>query len=512
MRVAVRPDKKHIFAFLGLLLASLFSMRHLTTWPVRLSYPGDDGSEGILLAEILSLRQGVHIYALASPERFNAAIYGPLYYLLGARVVDPQKPTFLPLRTLTFLAALGCAAGCGLLAFWLGQSYLAAALAPLVFLTYGIVTRFGTSSRCDVVALLLFFSGFLIAYRFQNSQALLFAIPLLLMGFFYKQQFVAGPIAVVIFLLLERRYRLAAKFTGLLALGGLGLLAFFQFVAFPGEAFLRHILLYNVSLISPSRFTAGALFFGFVLVVPFLIALEFLRSYPNKLLSCYLGCAVMLSLLTVAREGSDTNYFLECVLLLSAFLSALFAKRIADTPRGVELLFLLAVTFFLGQWFAPPAPRPADFARDRAVQDYLRRNFAPHSPALGYYAGDLVRAGLETPISNLYHYSWLIRKGRLSDRDLVAQLGRSRYGVIVLNFDLQREKDPDRTEYYLTEPLRQAIRANYRLAASLEMPGPEKLRPDDRFYLWVPSPSGGAVAGERLSNREAPRVDPESGP
>ncbi len=481
------PRNRVLLTFTAFLLAGAFSGWHVASWPVRFRYPGEENfAEGIPLAEMLHLREGVPIYAPPTPERFDAANYGPLYYLLGARLADPNHPAYLPLRLVSLAGLVGCAAGCGLLALWVGESYLAAALAPLLFLAYGFVTDHGTSARCDVVSLLLFFSGILIAYRFQNSQALLLAVPLMLMGFFYKQQFVAGPIAVVLFLLLERRYRLAAMFTGLLVSGGLALLAFFQFVAFRGQAFFDHFLTYNVLPFSWFAFGLGVLFFGLALVVPVLVALEFLRSCPNRLLSCYLGCAVFISLLTVAREGSDTQYFLECALLLSALFAALLAKRIAEGRRAVEVLCLLVAALFLGQWFAPGAPRPEDFARDRGVQDYLRRNFAPHTPALGYYAGDLVRAGLGTPISNLYHYTWLIRKGKVSDRHLQAQLGSRRYSVIVLNFDLDREKDPNQTEYYLTEPLRQVIRANYRLAGSLEMPGPEKFRVEDRFYAWVP--------------------------
>ncbi len=486
-----RPHQPFLLAFLGLLLAALFAGHHIATWPMRIRYSGDDGTEGIALAEMVHLRRGVPIYSPPSPERFDVANYGPLYYLLGAQLVDPQNPTYLSLRLLSLLAALGSAVGCALLAFWQGRSYLAAALAPLLFLAYRSAARFGTSARCDIVALFLPFAGFLIAYRSRNSRGLFVAAPLMLVGFFYKQQFVAAPLAIVLFLLLEKRYRLAAGFAGALALGGLGLLGFFQFVAFPGQAFLEHFLLYNFLPFTPTRFVFGILFFGVMLLVPLLVGLEFLRLHPNKLLSCYLGCALFLGLLTVAREGSDSNYFLECVLLLSALLAALFAKRIADSPRALELLLLLGVTLFLGQWFVPPAPQPEDFARDRAVQDYLRRNFSPHTPALGYYTGDLVRAGLETPISNLFHYAWLTRQGVLSNRDLVAQLDARRYGVIVLNFDLQGQEDSNRKDYYLIQPLRQTILANYRPAASLEMPGPEKYRPSDRFYAWVPRTPGG---------------------
>src|SRR5437762_5256900 len=67
--------------------------RNLATWPIRLGYPGEENfNEGVQLAEMVRLRQGVRIYRPASPGQFDPANYGPLYYLLGARLVDPEAP------------------------------------------------------------------------------------------------------------------------------------------------------------------------------------------------------------------------------------------------------------------------------------------------------------------------------------------------------------------------------------------------------------------------------------
>lgn len=483
-----QPSSRLVLAGSALFVASLFAARHLATWPVRLRYPGEASYiEGIPLAEMLQLRQGVPIYEPPSTKRFNAVIYGPLYYLLGARMINPNKPAYLPLREVSLAALVGCAACCSILALWLAGTYFAAALAPILFLAYDFVNCYGTSSRCDVVALFFFFAGFLVAYRFQNGRAMLLAVPFMLLGFFLKQQFVAGPLAVLLFLVLQRRYRLFFEFAGLLAVCGLGLLGFFQFILFRGQAFLRHFLLFGMLPPSLGYFADGVLFFGVVLLWPTLLALELLREHANLLLRCYLGCAVVFSLLTVMRAGSDYNYFLECALILSVLLAALVAKKITG-PRATGWILALGIALCLGQWRTCSVPGPADFIRDEAEQDFLRRNLAVHTPALGYYAGDLVRAGLETPISDLYQYTGLIREGALPSRDLLAQLRGRRFGVIALSFDLEHETDPERTDFYLTEPVRQAILANYRLAASLEMPSSEKLNEGDRFYVWVPRP------------------------
>ncbi|MGH9784278.1 MAG: hypothetical protein ACRD88_08830, partial [Terriglobia bacterium] len=167
---------------MALLVAGLFSLWNLTSWPARLSYSGDGshGGDAIPLADLVHLRQGLPIYAPATAARYNGANWGPLYYLVGAEFINPEMPSSIPLRALSLAALVVCAASSGLLAFWLTRSHLAAALAPLLFLAYGFVTWTGISVRCDSVALLLSFAGFLVAYRFRQSAALLLSIPPLL--------------------------------------------------------------------------------------------------------------------------------------------------------------------------------------------------------------------------------------------------------------------------------------------------------------------------------------------
>src|SRR5947208_10079328 len=486
-QTAHSPKVAYSLAFLVVLGAGLLSGQQVATWPVRIRYPCEQSFvEGMRLAEMVHLRQGLRIYDPPTPERFDAAIYGPLYYLLGARLVDFEEPSLLPLRLISLIGTLGCMVECALLAFWISKSPAATALAPLLFLSYGIVTFYGSSARCVLVALALLFGGFLFSYRFRNCRVLLLGAPLMLLGFFYKQQFVAAPLAVLLFLLVERRYRLAAEFGGLITFGGLASLGFFQFVIFRGQAFLAHFLRYNMLPLTPAQFAAGAAGFVLMLLVPLLLGLKHLRAHQDKLLACYLGSAVFLALATLAKEGSSTNYYLECVLILSPVLAALLRERAQEPAYAAGLLAVLILSFLSGRWFARPQPEQIDFARDRAVQDYLREHFSPRTPALSVFTGDLVRAGLDAPVSDLYQYTQLIRKGTLSDRDLLGQLRARRFGVIALNFDLESERNPQRLERYLTEPLRRSILANYRPSASLDMPAPEKLYAPDRFYLWIP--------------------------
>jgi hypothetical protein len=470
------------------LLATSFAARQLSTWPVRLSYPGElNDIEGMRLVEMVHLQRGVPIYSEPSDQRFDAATYGPLYYLLGSRLVNAAAPDYLSLRVLSALATLALCAGCGLLAYWLTRRSLAAILAPLIFLGYGVVTRHGTSARSDVVAVLLAFVAFLLAYRFQQDRRILLALPLMLTSFFYKQQYVAGPLAVLLFLLIERRYRLAGGFAALLTSGGLVMLGVFQFLVFPDQAFFRHFLLYNATPFSWQQFKyAGLMFFAFVLLVPLLMGLDFLRSRRNRLLGCYLTCAVALAFVTVAKVGSDAHYWLEVLVTLSVLVGALAAERIASRDGIAEILCLLVVALFVAQFFTPPGPRPRDFERDQAIQTYVRRRFPPGTRALSHWAGDLLRAGLDLPVSDPDQYQYLVQTGILSEGVLLDQIRLGRFGAIVLNYDLRFAGTAQLRGGRLPPTWSAAILSSYALADSLEMPEPEKVWLDDRFYIWVP--------------------------
>ncbi len=464
---------------------------NLSTWPSRLRYPGEldgDGTEGMRLAEMQHLRQGVPAYAPASPDRFDAMIYGPLYYWLGARLIDPQNVSYRPMRIVSLLALLGCVAGAGFLAFWLTRRRLAAILAALLLLSYGFVSLKGLSVRCDMAGLALVFWGFIVAYRNRARPAILYSAPLILLGLFFKQQFVAAPLAVFIFLILEKRYRNAAWFAGLLAASGAALLATFQFVVYPGQSTMLHLVQYNAIQFSWDRFGFGLLLLAVIFGVPLLLALEFLRRHPHRLLSAYLGCAVLVAVASLAKEGSGTGYFLEPLLILCAPLAGLIVECRGEAGRRAEILCLLGVSFLAGTRLAALAPSPEDFVLDRAAVDYLRRTFPPSAVGAGRFPGEIIRAGLEVPISDLYQYSWLVCQNRIAAADFLTQLEQRRIAVILVKNNLADEKDAHQpNEICLTEEIHRAILINYRLSTTLPMPRPEQGESGPtQFYVWVP--------------------------
>jgi hypothetical protein len=301
---------------------------------------------------------------------------------------------------------------------------------------------------------------------------------------------VAPPLAVFLYLLLDRRWRLAAEFAGLTILSGGALLAYFQLVVYPGQSILGHLVDYNMISLSWNRFGWGLLLFGIFFGVLTLLGLEFLRRHPDRLMSTYLGCAVFLAVVTLAKEGSATNYYLEPLLTICPPGAALAAECRKEVGRRVEILCLLAVSLLAATPMYSLPPRPRDFVLDRGIQDYLRSNFKPGTTAagLGVATGELVRAGLEVPVSNFYQYTWLACRGTIPPAQLVAQIERQQFGVVASRLNLQYEPQAhDPNDVCLTEDLHRAILLNYRLVAALDLPVHQQLEFPTKLYLWVPA-------------------------
>src|SRR5690349_23548301 len=155
-----------IVPFFALTIAGYFAIVQLSKWPARLRYPGEeDAAEGTQLSEMVHLRRGVQIYRVPANGEFDGAVYGPLCYLLGAAVINPERPSYLPLRLLSLLGTMGLAVVSASFVFRLTKNRIGAAMAALLLLGSAYIGRYGISARADMIALLLAFTGFFIFFK-----------------------------------------------------------------------------------------------------------------------------------------------------------------------------------------------------------------------------------------------------------------------------------------------------------------------------------------------------------
>jgi hypothetical protein len=254
---------------------------------------------------------------------------------------------------------------------------------------------------------------------------------------------------------------------------------------------MLHFIAFNHLPFEKSLILPEILMFVVPLFVPLLGSADFVDRHSDKLIASYaiISSAGYFLLLFSSGSGADTNRCLEAAVVLSC----LFAARMI-TAEGLfsglawtgALAFTLVLVALLGAAFVVPRVTPKDFATDAAVQKYLRNNFAPGTPILTYYPADPLRAGLATPVTNWWHYSALIRKGVLSDHDILARINQGGYGAILLDFDLEHSSEK-MADFYTTRSMREAVLRNYEQTALLTLPVPEITRfTDGNLYVWVP--------------------------
>ncbi len=159
-------------------------------WPWQIDY-----DEGLNLSASWHLSQGHNIYANSVPERFIAAPYPPLYFILNAILIKLFGVNLLGGRLLTFAATLfiGFLIGFNvhLVARRAGISRLnaigAGIFAGLCWLCLPPTYVWGTFYKQDMVAISVALTGLTLVSLWQDSNKLYWAAPVLAIGFFAKQ-------------------------------------------------------------------------------------------------------------------------------------------------------------------------------------------------------------------------------------------------------------------------------------------------------------------------------------
>lgn len=173
------------------------------------------GSEGLTMYEALLLRGGENIYLPLSPTRFISAPYPPLYYLLTAALLDPQRPDFAAGRLLSFGASFVAATCVGLTVYCAvggraglpgrfggAARLLAAAVAGGLFLSLPPVLVWASRYRADMVALALVAAGLAAMQARPAGWGAWLAAAAFALSFYTKQTYLAGPLGGGLYLLL----------------------------------------------------------------------------------------------------------------------------------------------------------------------------------------------------------------------------------------------------------------------------------------------------------------------
>ncbi|HUY36327.1 MAG TPA: hypothetical protein VMV69_26550 [Pirellulales bacterium] len=451
-------------------LAAVTTVYALRTFDLeRKSY-----GEGPILATVERMRsEPISVEWLRAPD-YTLSCYGPVYYWvfdLAARISHSPHGV-IPGRLVSLAAAIAIAA----LATWViarqTRSVELGLLAPLAFLVSPTVAYWMPYARVDMLALLAALGAY--AALGPKPKSVAAAAALIAAGSLVKPTCALAGLPILAHLIVCRRWRDAVVFSLFVAALGAALWGVVQWSS--RGFFLTGVLTGNRNQMIPWRgFAYGYEFLASPLgTAAMLVAVYLLVTEPASAVRSLWCLGFLLSLgisfVTVCKNGSDHNYFLDPALLASFVVAARGAPRLsaAQPRRALAALAGLAVVLTL------PSAReikvvvrslgePSEAcARVRAL---LREEPANVGLLADGECVDLALAAGHRPwVNDSFLYMLLVANGTLDERELLDAMrqGRIKWLLLHVTVDRQIEKIVRKSRVW-PEAVIHAMREHYEL-------------------------------------------------
>lgn len=464
-----------------------------------------DFDEGFNLDASWKLANGVNIYGQATPDRFIAAPYPPVYYILSAVFQKVFGYGLLGGRLISFAACLAI----GLFVFLFGRrlsldyfklgrldAWMAGLVGLFIWLSLNLSLVWGTFYKQDMLAMALATAGLWFTWRWLDREkghwSLLLAAGLLTLGFYTKQNELAAAGAAWLYVVLKD-WRQGLKFGLTLAV----MLAvpfvildvltknrfyFDVFVAQQVPWVLDDFLRRLTTRILPDHLLLVVL----ALVFTLLALAGLIRQWLNRewhsppLLLIWLASGTF-TLLTVGSYQSGYNHALDffppVIVAAVGILAWLISQAGRPGPGQRQLAFGLGALLIAGglAWqFFNYADSSLYYSAGNLPSPVRREMLEGLVKQVDQASGDILsediylqlKTGRPVVYDDLYHMALQAQAGQWDESRFVADLRARRFSVILLGQGSRR----------FTDSGWEALNANYRLIFP------------DGIALWRPRP------------------------
>lgn len=449
---------------------------------VRQVHPVEYG-EGPILFHALRLTEHLPLYLPPGQWPSIFAPYGPVGYGLVALCVHFFGVSFAAPRMMVVASAAGVAILVALLLRHLTRSWILALAFGPMFLCLMPTQTWMALLRFDLVGLFFSLAGFVVFAI--NRKLWPLAAVLMVLAIFCKVTLLSAPAACVLWLLVRREWRPAAKFAGL----GLGLIAVgFALSQFGmGGAFFFHMFKTH-----PDEFTWAhyheimrpMLAKEAYLPLLALPCLLLLKSRDSMLLAALYVCVSTASTITAGDSGSADNHLLEwsAVLCLAGGLAAhqlLQSKSWRYAGLALALVLPIVCSRYAVDW-AQSAYK--DSSGCGATAAYLRSR---GEMVFSEDVGDLVLTGKRVYLSDPFIEAQLAMRRNWPEPYLLQALRSGSVDAVLTSCELDHCAKLERWSPAVTNE----ILRNFRLARAFRCP--------DAYFAYEPvrgeQPSGPAA-------------------
>ncbi|HEY9869052.1 MAG TPA: glycosyltransferase family 39 protein [Candidatus Obscuribacterales bacterium] len=437
------------WSFLGMaLFVLLFS--YVLNWTAALEQPYSIEYEGHVLWAVHQMAQGRNIYdpASLSAEPWAVVIYNPLLICLGALLSRLFGTAFWELRLISMVSAAAAAGGLYMLSRLSGVRVSLALTGVAFFSGFLVVAYWSYLARVDFLGLacgIWATERFLAtwkeraAIRSDSIEGYRWAMILLLLAYFTKQQYFVFGVAWLVFLVWNGRGKIALKL-GAVTLGvGAAVTLFIQLVT---GGYLQHLLFatglpwewatlrYPLQVMSRDPKTVV----GLCIVLLGLLYTGRL-SEPERLPMLVMFLSLLFSLYTMGLRGAYHNHLLVTICGFTWWLT-LALERL---PVWVAALAAATVLVSITQpeisarriWEAIRESANTGFWITHVQRSYPRRaHLLAEDPSIAVLAGLEPAAVDVTTLMNI----WRSQPGKLDP--LIGEIENGKYpAIIVIAYD-----------------------------------------------------------------------------
>jgi len=428
-------------------VTSIANELHLARVPYQFDY-----EEGNILNTAVRLNAGLTPYPPPGSWPVVLNCYGPIPYLVAARMIRNGEPNLYHPRIVSMIAVAIIAIEIAALVACFTQDNLLAFIFGAFFLTLPLVQQWSPLLRVDPMALALSLGGLVVFFRmprFSRAVPVFFVLALL-----SKVTFIAAPITCA--LILARRKRWRELGSGILVFAvllgaSLAVLQWRTHGAFFFHQFGTHP--------DPFSWANRRLYANFLRDESILIALSLVAALRTKRMTDPLIFTLVAFLVTftVFKLGSNDNHFLE----LSAAL-CIFAGVGLHELRNMEKLPLASfiVIAICGFILARQGIADRAYFSSKGVVDGCAQAYAyigEHQQVLSENITALVLTRRPVLLSNPFVYAQLVRSGKWPAGRVERMLQQSAADLVMIG-------KPTIMEQRWTQPALDALAANYHVS------------------------------------------------
>lgn len=481
-----------MFRLLDLLSIACFCLACLTAayfGYINLTFPVEAGYEAPCMLAVEDLKNGINIY---SPENyasspFRLVIYTPLYFYICAILPDLNSLQYTSGRLVSFMSSL-CIflVLCRLIPNQQKNDRLMLSLFPLVIFNMVYIENL-VVFRPDMFGILISVLGFLICWRFYDTNWACLFIPLfLVLSFYCKQSLISSTLAFLLFYFLHGHTKkgFTMAFLCLLALSGavsLGVLEWGDGFWFSITNVMSHprSLEHALRVLSLTSHNWGLLLILFGALTSVVYTLLSDKNLLKTPVTYYFTTTCILSFIMIPKLGASENYFLEpvfsaCILLI--FVSRKYEWTSIPLIRIVCLVAVgIGIAGFIREYKSIKSladPRGHEYTR--TLFTYLSSTVTDSNlenrPLLCFIYPHVLSHSFDVEPNDALMVSKLWASGVLNMEPLIDNLRNKRYGHIIVTSGWIERNFDERASVLI-----RAIQKNYYLQERLH--GINVLRP-----------------------------------